>query len=161
MTTTSPKMDDSGLTEDNEVLFGLVMSCEHDERHQALALRTWLPRIKEWHRKSALRQDSSGGEVLEALKEAARRYPDNPAVAFLFGAIGPLEPPSANTLRIFTAPQESRSEVLELTVKLLREIVRRHPAVRQDTDVEAFIMNELNPALASRAEPGAPQYKKF
>lgn len=35
--------------DDHEVLFALQMALENDERHQALALRTWLPRIKEWY----------------------------------------------------------------------------------------------------------------
>jgi len=38
--------------DDHEVLFTLEMACEHDERHQAQALRTWLPRISEWYRLS-------------------------------------------------------------------------------------------------------------
>jgi hypothetical protein len=35
--------------DDHEVLFALEMACEHDDRHQAMALRTWLPRIRQWY----------------------------------------------------------------------------------------------------------------
>lgn len=35
--------------DDHEVLFALRMALEHDERHQALALRTWMPRIEQWY----------------------------------------------------------------------------------------------------------------
>lgn len=35
-------------SDDNEVLFALEMSMEHDDRHQAMALRTWMPRIRQW-----------------------------------------------------------------------------------------------------------------
>jgi hypothetical protein len=37
----------------------------------------------------SLSQEAVRDEVLAALEEAARRYPNNAAVAFLFGAIGP------------------------------------------------------------------------
>jgi hypothetical protein len=38
--------------DNSEVLYALQMACEHDIHHQAQALRTWLPRIKEWHDKA-------------------------------------------------------------------------------------------------------------
>lgn len=37
---------------DDEVLYALEMATEHDERHQALALRTWLPMIRQWQKKA-------------------------------------------------------------------------------------------------------------
>ncbi len=37
-------------------------------------------------------------------------------------------------------------DALELSVLFLRGIVKTHPDVLQDHDVEAFIMNVLNPA---------------
>lgn len=39
--------------------------------------------------------------------------------------------------------------VLELTSSLLREIAKRSPDVGQHTDIEAFILNEINPALVT------------
>ncbi len=37
-------------------------------------------------------------------------------------------------------------EAIDLTISLLRETARRHPQILQDTDIEAFILNELRPA---------------
>lgn len=43
----------------------------------------------------------------------------------------------------------SPAHAIELTVALLRQIVARTPEVRRHTDVAAFILNELNPALVA------------
>jgi len=36
------------MDDDHEVMFSLEMALEQDQRHQALALNTWMPRIKLW-----------------------------------------------------------------------------------------------------------------
>lgn len=46
------EFDEVDSDNDREVLYALEMATEHDERHQALALRTWLPIIREWQRKA-------------------------------------------------------------------------------------------------------------
>lgn len=38
------------------------------------------------------------------------------------------------------------AEAIDLTIRFLREIVCRTPEVRQHSDIEAFILNELQPA---------------
>ena len=43
---------ESQNSEDAEVLYALHMACEHDMRHQADALLTWLPRIAQWCERS-------------------------------------------------------------------------------------------------------------
>lgn len=41
--------DKTSAGDDDEVLFALQMALENDQQHQALALRTWMPRIKKWY----------------------------------------------------------------------------------------------------------------
>lgn len=47
-----PKIEELSEDDNSEVLYALQMATEHDDRHQGLALRTWLPRIKEWQLKA-------------------------------------------------------------------------------------------------------------
>lgn len=37
------------MSDDHEVFFALAMAVDHDEFHQARALRTWWPRIQSWY----------------------------------------------------------------------------------------------------------------
>ena len=68
-----PNQDDSVEEDDNsEVLYALQMATEHDERHQALALRTWLPRIQEWQKKSKLLDELVGPESILTKKSFKR-----------------------------------------------------------------------------------------
>jgi hypothetical protein len=62
--------------DEHEVLFALGMALEHDERHQALALRTWMPRIKKWYEKATAASPSAspGTNVEEDLRRDAERY---------------------------------------------------------------------------------------
>ena len=55
----------SESNDDEEVLYALGMALEHDERHQALALRTWFPRIKIWLNETTRLKDDA--ENLRAL----------------------------------------------------------------------------------------------
>lgn len=55
----------------------------------------------------------------------------------------------------------SAADAIELTRVFLREIARRSPEVLQHSAIEAFILNEINPALVRvralekvRGEPG-------
>lgn len=43
--------------------------------------------------------------------------------------------------------KNSPARAIELTIALLRQTIARTPEVRRHTDVNAFILNELNPAL--------------
>ena len=36
--------------DDSEVLYALKMACQSDQRHKALALETWLPRLEIWRK---------------------------------------------------------------------------------------------------------------
>lgn len=54
---------------------------------------------------------------------------------------------SAEEIEAASKPIKSLAgEAIELTVKFLREIARRSPEVLKHSDIEAFILNELNPA---------------